>query len=151
MLFTRVLYMYYICVSVKSRFVRTTKSKLQLQNMIYNPAQNFFHIYLYIHMYGNQLFLTTPFQQRQYADAVDCRTFISGLISILSVKYCNFLVSASRFVVGTLHLLAPPGYWPDFRLLNTNTATSHLTLTNIYTVFHTNCFISLAVSKRKRY
>jgi hypothetical protein len=58
------------------------------------------------------LFPTTAFQQRQRVDAVRCRPFLAGWSSCLFLILCKFLVGVYRFVVGTLHPIAPPGYGP---------------------------------------
>jgi hypothetical protein len=56
------MYIYYVCVSVKSAFVRTTKSTLELHYALYNIAQN-------ISVFENEWFPTTAVQQRQHMDA----------------------------------------------------------------------------------
>ena len=71
------LYIYYVYISVKSTFVRP-----QNQHFRYVMHSVTFHkTYTYI-SFLNEFGPSTAVQQRQHVDAVRCRTFFSGVISM---------------------------------------------------------------------
>jgi len=49
-------------------------------------------------------------QQRQHVDLARYCTFLVSWSACISLIFCIFLVGISRFVVDTLHPLAPPVY-----------------------------------------
>ena len=55
----------------------------------------------------NELCTTMVVQERENVDSAWCHTFLSGLIGIWSLTFCEFLVGTSRSVVGALHPLEP--------------------------------------------
>jgi len=67
------LYMYYVCMSLKRAVVRTTKSTLHLRNSLCNTALNTWHIHTF---FKNKLCPTTVVHQLQHVDAVGCRTWV---------------------------------------------------------------------------
>ena len=75
--YTYTVYICYVCLSLKSAFVRTTKSLLQLHNALYNIAESFLHTHTFL-----KLFPTTAVQQRQHVGVINCCKFFSRLISI---------------------------------------------------------------------
>ena len=52
--YTYTVCMHYVCVSVKSIFVRVTKSTLQLHSMLYNITQNILNIHKFLKMNCSQ-------------------------------------------------------------------------------------------------
>ena len=99
------IYMYYVCISIKSAFVSTTKSTRYLHvDGLRNIAQN---MGMYTYFLTMKCFQARRVQQRQHVDAVGCRTFFGGLSACQSFMFCRFLVDASRFVAAAVRLHSP--------------------------------------------
>jgi hypothetical protein len=101
--------MYYGCINLKNIFVRTTKLIVWLHNVLCNIAQNILDMCTF--------FKVSCFQPRQFNRGDMrvvgyCKFFLSDWSTYMSLIFCKFVVGASRFVVGALHLVVPPGYRP---------------------------------------
>lgn len=69
---------YYLCISMKNSFVRTTKSAIYLQNAFRKIAYNISPLHPFFIMNGFELWLF----KRQHLYGVGCRMLLSGLISM---------------------------------------------------------------------
>lgn len=96
----------YVCLSVKSAFVRTTKSTLQSCKALYIIAQNILHM----HSFENGCFQPRRLK-RQHVDAIGCCTFLSGPISMFVFD----IVQIPSACIAPICI--PPGYGLTFRLL----------------------------------
>jgi hypothetical protein len=69
---------YYVCISVKNAFFRTTKSAIYVQIALYKIAYNISSIHTFFQMNVFELRLF----KRQHVDRVGCRAPLSGLINM---------------------------------------------------------------------
>ena len=73
--------------------------------MLHNTAQNILDMYTFWKM---SCFLPRQFNRGNVDEVGYSKFFYQATVS----NICRFLVAASRFVVGALHLIFPPGYGP---------------------------------------
>jgi hypothetical protein len=99
---------FYVCISTGNAFVRTKASTLQLYNALITMQKTscIYIFFLKMSCFHPQLFNRDNTWMLQ---SVAC--FFRGLASV-SLVFCKYLQSASRFIVGALRPLAPPGYVP---------------------------------------